>query len=44
MRLLILTNNVECLGENDAVLSSAFHRLGCESVPMRLRQMTIVFY
>ncbi|MCK1332498.1 RimK family alpha-L-glutamate ligase [Bradyrhizobium sp. CW9] len=32
MRLLILTNTVDCLGENDAPLSNAFRRLGCEVV------------
>ncbi|MGY3582518.1 glutathione synthase [Bradyrhizobium sp. USDA 4341] len=32
MRLLILTNNLDCLGENDAPLSNAFRRFGCEVV------------
>ncbi|WBL77855.1 RimK family alpha-L-glutamate ligase [Bradyrhizobium xenonodulans] len=32
MRLLILTNTLDCLGENDAPISNAFRRLGCEVV------------
>ncbi|MFK4380940.1 RimK family alpha-L-glutamate ligase [Bradyrhizobium sp. USDA 223] len=32
MRLLILTNTLDCLGENDAVISNAFRRSGCEVV------------
>lgn len=32
MRLLILTKTLDCLGENDAPISNAFRRLGCEVV------------
>ncbi|VIO80570.1 Glutathione synthetase [Bradyrhizobium ivorense] len=32
MRLLILTNNLDALGENDALLSNAFCRRGCEVI------------
>lgn len=32
MRLLILTNSLDCLGENDATLANAFRRSGCEVV------------
>lgn len=32
MRLLILTNNLECLGENDAPITNAFRRLGFEVI------------
>lgn len=32
MRLLILTNTLDCLGENDAPITNAFRRLGCEVV------------
>ncbi|MCP3467998.1 RimK family alpha-L-glutamate ligase [Bradyrhizobium sp. CCGUVB23] len=32
MRLLILINSLDCLGENDAALSSAFRRFGCQVV------------
>lgn len=32
MRLLILTNNPDCLGENDAPISNAFRRFGWEVV------------
>ncbi|MFB6464079.1 RimK family alpha-L-glutamate ligase [Bradyrhizobium tunisiense] len=32
MRLLILTRHLDCLGENDAPISNAFRRLGCEVI------------
>ncbi|MCP3460757.1 RimK family alpha-L-glutamate ligase [Bradyrhizobium sp. CCGUVB23] len=32
MRLLILTNSLNCLGENDAPLGNAFRRSGCEVI------------
>ncbi|MCK1656611.1 RimK family alpha-L-glutamate ligase [Bradyrhizobium sp. 151] len=32
MRLLILTRHLNCLGENDAPISNAFRRLGCEVI------------
>lgn len=32
MRLLILTNTLDCLGENDAPLSNAFRRFGCDVI------------
>lgn len=32
MRLLILTNTLDCLGENDAPIGNAFRRSGCEVV------------
>lgn len=32
MRLLILTNTLDCLGENDAPMSNALRRLGCEVI------------
>lgn len=32
MKLLILTNTLDCLGENDAPLSNAFRRFGCEVI------------
>ncbi|GLR92291.1 RimK family alpha-L-glutamate ligase [Bradyrhizobium iriomotense] len=32
MRLLILTRHLDCLGENDAPISNAFRRFGCEVI------------
>ncbi|MBB4428299.1 glutathione synthase [Bradyrhizobium sp. CIR48] len=32
MRLLLLTNRLDCLGENDAPIGNAFRRLGCEVI------------
>ncbi|WP_083219204.1 glutathione synthase [Bradyrhizobium icense] len=32
MRLLILTNTLDCLGENDAPITNAFRRFGCEVI------------
>lgn len=32
MRLLILTNSLDCLGDNDAPITNAFRRSGCEVI------------
>lgn len=32
MRLLILTNHLDCLGENDAPICNAFRRFGCDVI------------
>jgi len=32
MRLLILTNTLDCLGENDAPITNAFRRFGCDVI------------